>query len=58
MTYTTYEDACYATVSRVQAKAEIQRHGLGLEDAWAEFVAEHGDHEQYSGKMVLDSLGY
>lgn len=58
MTYTTYEDACDATVSRAEAKAEIQRHDLGTDDAWAEFVADHGDHEEYSGKVVLDWLGY
>lgn len=51
----TYDEATEATVTRAQARREIARHD-GAE--WAEFVAEFGDHETYSGGDVLGWLGY
>ncbi len=50
-----YEEAVEATVSRAEAKAEIERHGG---DGWDVFVADHGDHTEYSGDTVLGWLGY
>ena len=50
----TYEEAVEATVSAQEAKIEIEAHG----HAWADFVADLGEHSTYSGKDVLGWLGY
>ncbi|AEC18777.1 hypothetical protein PT7_0237 [Pusillimonas sp. T7-7] len=49
-----YEAACNATLSRSRALAEVQRHALNVE----EFLREVGDKPAYTGKEVLDWLGY
>ena len=50
----TYTEAYYVTVSRVEAKREIERHGCN----WLEFINEVGDKQEYEGSDVLDWLGY
>jgi hypothetical protein len=50
----TYEEALDATVTRDEAKREIEKHSA----SWDDFVAEHGDHETYEGETVLGWLGY
>lgn len=50
----TYEDAIQWTVTASQAKREIEKHGC----EWSEFVQDCGDKATYSGKTVLDWLGY
>ena len=52
--YTSYEDACEATVTRGEAESEILRHGASFID----FVDDCGAREEYSGKTVLDWVGY
>lgn len=52
--YATYEDACEATISREQMWRECARHGLDPRD----LVSDLGDHDNYSGKAILDWLGY
>jgi hypothetical protein len=52
--YTTYEDAAEATISRQQAIREVKKHHSNVE----EFFAEVGEKAEYSGKEVLDWLGY
>ncbi|TFL14052.1 hypothetical protein CSC67_07740 [Pusillimonas caeni] len=49
-----YEDACDATLSRERAIAEVERHALNVDD----FLSEVGDKPAYTGKEVLDWLGY
>ncbi len=49
-----YEDACDANLSRKEAIAEIENHSLSID----EFLDEVGDKSVYSGKEVLDWLGY
>jgi len=49
-----YESACDATLSRSRAIAEVQRHALNVD----EFLSEVGDKPAYTGKEVLDWLGY
>jgi len=49
-----YDEACEATVSRYEARREIERHDALFSD----FIAECGDHTEYTGKTVLDFLGY
>lgn len=55
-----YEEAMAATVSAREARAEINKHDLGMsaDEAWAEFIADVGDKEEYLGSEVLDWLGY
>lgn len=52
--YDTYEDAALAEITARQARAEIEDHGL----AWADFVEEVGLKQTYTGREVLDWLGY
>lgn len=49
-----YEAACDATLSRERAIAEVERHALNVDD----FLSEVGDKPAYTGKEVLDWLGY
>ena len=49
-----YEDASEATLSRERAIAEVERHALNVD----EFLSEVGDKPAYTGKEVLDWLGY
>lgn len=43
-------------VTRDEAKAEIEKHDC--EGAFAAFLAEVGDRNEYPAKDVLDWLGY
>jgi hypothetical protein len=55
MAFRTYEDACEATVSQVEAAAEVAKH----DDAdFSEFLEDVGDKLEYTGKEILDWLGY
>jgi hypothetical protein len=54
MTAYTYDEAREITVSREEARAEIQRHRADF----AAFLTEVGDRQEYDGKEVLDWLGY
>jgi len=49
-----YEQAIETMVTRKQARQEIERHYQSFD----EFMAECGDRQEYSGKVVLDWLGY
>lgn len=50
----TYDEAIEATVSAREAQIEIEAHGLN----WTDFLADVGERATYSGKDVLDWLGY
>jgi hypothetical protein len=52
--YGDLQSAMEATVSKAQARREIEKHNA----SWAEFVAECGEYESYSGADVLGWLGY
>jgi len=52
--YTSYDEACEARVSRCEAQAELDRHNASFE----EFVEDCGDRDEYTGRVVLDWLGY
>lgn len=54
--FTDYFEACEATVSRAEARAEIERHDV--DGGFALFLVEVGDRDEYQGKEVLDWLGY
>ncbi|EXF95768.1 hypothetical protein HK44_020435 [Pseudomonas fluorescens HK44] len=49
-----YQEACDATVSREEARREIDKHG----SSFVEFMQDIGDREEYSGEEVLGWLGY
>lgn len=49
-----YEEATAATVTREEARREVERHSCDF----AEFVAEVGDSAVYRGSEVLGWLGY
>lgn len=49
-----YVEAYIATVSKDEARREIERHGVLFSD----FVEKYGDREEYTGGDVLDWLGY
>lgn len=49
-----YEDAISTIVTKEKALSEIRKHHLDPN----EFLAETGDKSHYSGKEVLDWLGY
>lgn len=56
-----YWEAMTAVVTRDDARLEIQRRmpaDADMPDPWAEFVAQHGDHEEYEGSDVVSFLGY
>jgi hypothetical protein len=50
----TYDEATEATVTKLEALAEIEKHGIDPE----EFLEEMGNHDIYSGADVLAWLGY
>lgn len=52
--YQTYEDACEAEISRKRAKREVERHNT----KWTEFLEDIGDKKIYTGREILDWLGY
>lgn len=52
--YSSLEDAMEAEVTKAEAKREIQKHSL----KWEDFVEEVGDREEYTGREVLEWLGY
>ncbi len=49
-------EAMDATVTRAEAKAEIERHDC--DGGWEAFIAEVGDKPEYLGSEVLGWLGY
>ncbi len=49
-----YDEAVLATVTRAQAMRELAAHGVNA----AEFFADVGDKQMYTGAEVLDWLGY
>ena len=49
-----YEEAIEATVTKQEAKKEIELHYLRFSD----FVLDHGNFETYKGNDVLKWLGY
>lgn len=53
-----YEDAVDATVTREEARREIQRHDLPNGEGWELFLEEVGDKPEYTGEEVLAWLGY
>lgn len=50
-----YEDAVEATVTREEARREIDKHDC---DGWDAFIADVGDKPEYDGAEVLGWLGY
>ena len=52
----TYEEAINATITKEEARREIELHGLSFDD----FVEDAGDGEAltYPGQKVLEWLGY
>lgn len=51
-----YEEAIKARVSKEEARREIERHDC--DGGFDQFIADVGDKETYSGKEVLEWLGY
>ena len=51
-----YEEAIETTVSREEARREIERHDI--DGTFADFLSEVGDRAEYSGEEVLAWLGY
>lgn len=49
-----YDEAVEATVTRLEAFAEIEKHGCDPID----FVEDEGNQETYPGHVVLGWLGY
>ena len=49
-----YDEACDAVLTAPQAKREVEEHGL----SWYEFRQDVGFLPSYTGKQVLDWLGY
>ncbi len=54
--FSDYFEACEAEVTREEARLEIGRHDC--DGGFARFLQEIGDREAYTGKEVLDWLGY
>ena len=52
--YDNYDDACAARINRARALREVLAHGCDV----SEFLADVGDKESYTGKEILDWLGY
>jgi len=50
-----YDEACETMVSREQARREIAKHDC---EGFAQFLEDCGDRPHYTGKEVLDWLGY
>ena len=50
----TYDEATESTVTKLEALAEIEAHGIDPED----FLGEMGNHDTYAGGDVLAWLGY
>lgn len=51
-----YEDAIEATVTREEARREIERHDI--DGTFDDFIREVGDRAEYTGEEVLAWLGY
>lgn len=51
-----YEEATEATVTREEARREIQRHDS--DSGFPQFVQDVGDRATYTGAEVLGWLGY
>ena len=49
-----YHEACEATVSRQEARLEVEAHDAPFQ----EFVLERGDRDEYYGYEILNYLGY
>lgn len=60
MTYEeAYEEAQARTVTRKQVLRELEVHGFKADSVdVADFFKDHGDQPTYSGRAVLDWLGY
>jgi hypothetical protein len=56
MSYSSCAEAREATVSRADARREIEKHEA--DGGFAAFLEEVGDRPEYKGKEVLDWLGY
>lgn len=56
MTFSCYEDACAATVSKAEAEIEIGKHQV--DGGFEQFLIDVGDKAEYEGSEVLDWLGY
>ena len=54
MPISTKDDADETELTAEQAKRIVRKHG----HSWSEFVADIGEKERFSGKDVLDWLGY
>lgn len=50
-----YDDAMKATISRVEAMREVNKHDC---EGWEQFLADCGDHASYAGSTILNWLGY
>jgi hypothetical protein len=50
----TYDEAIETTVTKLEAFAEIEQHGIDPE----EFLEDMGNHDIYAGADVLAWLGY
>lgn len=51
----TYDDVCEGvSVTYEEAQAEVIKHNT----SWSEFLEDNGSQAYYSGKLVLDWLGY
>ena len=49
-----YQEAMEATVSRLEARREVEKHGAD----YYEFLTEVGERDMYHGSDVLGWLGY
>lgn len=49
-----YDEACEAVLTARQARHEVEAHGAD----WFEFMDDVGAADTYTGKQVLDWLGY
>jgi hypothetical protein len=50
----TYDEAIETAVTKLEALAEIEKHGIDPED----FLEDMGNHDTYAGADVLAWLGY
>ena len=50
-----YFEALEVTVTRAEAKAEIDKHSG---EGWEQFLLDVGDRPEYEGWEILDWLGY
>ena len=53
-----FDDAVEATVTRAEARREIEKHDLPKGEGWELFLVDVGDKPEYAGEEVLAWLGY